>query len=236
MNRKVADFVILLSGHWFLGFAHSRNKAMIPIRLFVVDDHPVVRMGVESMFDCEPDIEVVGSAASAREALNQIPGLQVDVLLTDLRMKTMDGHELALELREKCPNLRTGVLTNFHSDEDVFKAMRAGVRAFLLKSSPMEEVIAAVRMIHSGECWIPPHIAQQLADRVARQQLSSRELEILQLIANGLKNREIAETLRISENTVRNHVNNLMEKLDSRDRTEAVTMAVRQGIVRLDED
>jgi DNA-binding NarL/FixJ family response regulator len=209
---------------------------MIPIRLFVVDDHPVVLMGVASMFDNEPDIDVVGSAASAREALEQIPQLDVDVLLTDLRMKSMGGDEFASELRKTHPNLRVGVLTNFHSDEDVFKAMRAGVRAFLLKSAPIEEVIAAVRMMHAGERWIPPHIAQQLAERVARQQLSSRELEILQLIANGLKNREIAEALSISENTVRNHVNNLMEKLDSRDRTEAVTMAVRQGVVRLDKD
>ena len=209
---------------------------MNPIRLYVVDDHPVVRMGVESMFDCEEDIQVVGSAASAREALDQIPSLGVDVLLTDLRMKTMGGDELASELRKICPDIRVAVLTNFHSDEDVFKALRAGVRAFLLKSAPIEEVIAAVRLLHAGERWIPSHIARQLADRVARHQLSARELEILQLIANGQKNREIAETLCISENTVRNHVNNLLEKLDSRDRTAAVTIAMRQGLVRLDED
>lgn len=206
------------------------------IRLFVVDDHPVVRMGVESMFDGEADIELVGSAASGREALDQIPRLAVDVLLTDLRMKTMSGAELASKLRETCPEIRVAVLTNFHSDEEVFSALQAGVRAFLLKSSPIEEVITAVRLLHAGERWIPSHIARQLADRIARHQLSARELEILRLIATGLKNREIAETLCISENTVRNHVNNLMEKLDSRDRTEAVTMAMRQGLVRLDED
>ena len=209
---------------------------MNPIRLFIVDDHPVVRMGVASMFDCEPDIEVVGSAASGQEALQMIPGLQVDVVLTDLRMKGMGGDELAMELRKLCPALHTAVLTNYHSDEDVFRVMHAGVRAFLLKSSPMEEVISAIRLVYAGERWIPPHIGQQLADRVSRHQLSGRELEILQLIANGFKNREIADKLCISENTVRNHVNNLLEKLDSRDRTEAVTMALRQGLVRLEDD
>lgn len=206
------------------------------IRLFVVDDHPVVRKGVESIFDCEADIEVVGSAASAQEAMKRVPELQVDVLLTDLRMEGMSGDELIAGLHKTCPGVRAAVLTNFHSDEDVFRAMRAGVKAYLLKSAPMEEVIAAVRRVYAGERWIPPHIAQQLADRVARDQLSAREVEILQLIANGMKNREIAEVLCISQHTVRNHVNNVLEKLDSRDRTEAVTIALRQGLVRLHED
>lgn len=205
------------------------------IRLFVVDDHPVVRKGVESIFDCEADIEVVGTAASAQEALERIPDLQVDVLLTDLRMEGMSGDELIAQLHQTCPGVRSAVLTNFHSDEDVFRAMRSGVKAYLLKSSSMEEVIAVVRRVYAGERWIPPHIAQQLADRVARNQLSSREVEILQLIANGMKNREIADTLCISQHTVRNHVNNVLEKLNSRDRTEAVTIALRQGLVRLRE-
>lgn len=206
------------------------------IRLFVVDDHPVVRKGVESMFDCEADIEVVGSAASAQEAMKRVPALQVDVLLTDLRMEGMSGDELITELHKTCPGIQAAVLTNFHSDEDIFRAMRAGVKAYLLKSAPMEEVIDVVRRVYAGERWIPPHIAQQLADRVARDQLSTRELEILQLIANGMKNREIADALCISQHTVRNHVNNVLEKLDSRDRTEAVTIALRQGLVRLNED
>lgn len=206
------------------------------IRLFVVDDHPVVRKGVESIFDCEPDIEVVGSAASAQDALERIPALQVDVLLTDLRMEGMSGDELIARLHNICPEVRAAVLTNFHSDEDVFRAMRAGVKAYLLKSAPMEEVITAVRQVYAGERWIPSYIAQQLADRVSRDQLSLREIEILQLTANGMKNREIAEALCISQHTVRNHMNNVLDKLNSRDRTEAVTIALRQGLVRLNED
>lgn len=134
----------------------------------------MVRKGVESIFDCEADIEVVGSAASAQEALERIPDLQIDVLLTDLRMDGMSGDELIAGLHRTCPSVRTAVLTNVHSDEDVFRSMRVGVKAYLLKSAPMEEVIAAVRRVYAGERWIPPHIAQQLADRVARDQLSSR--------------------------------------------------------------
>src|SRR6185437_14942217 len=135
----------------------------------------------------------------------RIPGLQVDVLLTDLRMEGMSGDELIGRLHKICPEIRTAVLTNFHSDEDVFRAMRAGVKAYLLKSAPMEEVITAVRQVYAGERWIPSHIAQQLADRIGRDQLSIRELEILQLTANGMKNREIADKLCISQHTVRNH-------------------------------
>lgn len=217
-------------------YGRQDKDEMKRIRLFVVDDHPVVRKGVESMFDCEADIEVVGSAASAQAALERIPGLQVDVLLTDLRMEGMSGDELIARLHKVCPEIRTAVLTNFHSDEDVFRAMRAGVKAYLLKSAPMEEVITAVRQVYAGERWIPSHIAQQLADRIGRDQLSVRELEILQLIANGMKNREIADKLCISQHTVRNHMNNVLEKLNSRDRTEAVTIALRQGLVRLNED
>jgi DNA-binding NarL/FixJ family response regulator len=211
------------------------------IRLFVVDDHPLVRKGVESIFDCEADIEVVGPAAAAQDALERVPEFRVDVLfvdvlLTDLRIEGMSGDELVAQLHKTCPGVRAAVLTYFYSDEDVFRAMRAGVRAYLLKSATMEEVIAAVRRVYAGERWIPPHIAQQLADRVARDQLSSREVEVLQLIANGMKNREVADTLCISRHTVRNHVNNLPEKLNSRDRTETVTIALRQGLVRLHDE
>ena len=209
---------------------------MNPIRLFVVDDHPVVRRGVESMFDCEPDIEVVGSAGSGAEALSLIPNLKVDVVLTDLRMAGMSGDELVTQLRETQPGIQAAVLTNYHSDEDVFKTMRAGVRAFLLKSSPMEEVIAAVRTVHAGERWIPAHIAQQLAERVTRDQLSSRELEILTLMANGRTNSEIAQELKLSEKAVTGHITSLLEKMGSRDRTEAVTIALKQGLVRLDNE
>ena len=205
------------------------------IHLFVVDDHPVMRHGIVSLFDCEPSVEVVGSAASGQEALQAIPALQVDVVLTDMRMSGMEGDEFVAALLKTCPQIRCAMLTNYHSDEEVFRAIRAGVMAFILKTAPMEEILEAVRVVHGGGRWIPQPIAQQLASRVARIQPSSRELEVLKLLARGVSTRDIGMQLHISENTVRNHVNNALEKLDSHDRTKAVTEALRQGLLRLDD-
>ncbi|MEO6924473.1 MAG: response regulator transcription factor [Bryocella sp.] len=207
-----------------------------PIRVYIVDDHQVVRMGITTMLESEPDIRVVGAAGSGAEALEGIAATEVDVVLTDLRLGGMTGAEMLMELRKLRPGIHAAVLTNYHSDEDVFAAMKAGVMAFMLKSAPMEQIVSTIRLVHTGEHAIPPHIAQQLAERVSRLSLSAREREILQLVARGMKNREIAEKLFISENTVRNHVISLLEKLGSRDRTEATAVAIRQGLVRLDED
>lgn len=182
----------------------------------------------------EPDILVVGTASSAQEALQQIPALIVDVLLTDLRMPSMNGDSLVQQLQTTHPSVRTVVLTNYHSDEDVFRAMDAGAMAFVLKSATMESVLEAIRAVYRGERWIPNHIAQQAAQRANRVQLSPREKEVLQLLADGFRNREIANQLGISENTVRNHIFNLLEKLGTTHRTEAIAMAVQQGLVRMD--
>jgi two-component system, NarL family, response regulator len=207
-----------------------------PVRLFVVDDHPVMRYGIVSLFDCEPSVQVVGSAASGQEALDAIPILEVDVVLTDMRMSGMDGDVFVASLQKTCPNIRCAMLTNYHSDEEVFRAIRAGVKAFILKTAPMEDILEAVQVVHEGGRWIPQAIAQQLASRIARNQPSSRELEVLKLLARGVGTREIGTQLHISENTVRNHINNLLEKLDSHDRTKAVTEALRQGLLRLDDE
>jgi len=207
-----------------------------PIRVFVVDDHQVVRMGLQTMLESDSGITVVGTAASAKEALEKISSIAVDVLLTDLRMAEMTGEEMIVQLRKSHPELRCAVLTNYHSDEDVFSAMKAGAMAYILKTAPMESVIEAIRAVHAGERSIPSHIAQQLAQRLARIELSNREHEILQLVAQGLKNREIADRLCISEFTARNHVISLLEKLGSRDRTEATAVAIKRGLVRLEAD
>ena len=206
------------------------------IRVFVVDDHQVVRLGLKTMLESAADISVVGVAASAQEAIEQFPHVTVDVLLTDLRMAGMNGEEMIALLRKSNPELRCAVLTNYHSDEDVFRAMKAGAMAYILKTAPMEHVIAAIRTVHAGETSIPPHIAQQLAQRALRNELSSREREILQLVARGMKNKEIAEKLCISEFTARNHVISLLDKLGTRDRTEATAVAIKRGLVRIDQD
>jgi two-component system NarL family response regulator len=209
---------------------------MAPIRIFLVEDHHVVRMGLEAMLRGETDMKVVGSAGTAKDALQALASLDVDVLLTDLRMPDMGGVLLLTELARTRPQLRTAVLTNYHSDEDVFKAVEAGARAYILKSATMEEILEAIRTVHRGSRWIPAHVARQLADRVSRTQLSARETEILQLIARGMRNREIGDKLFISENTVKNHILNLLQKLGTTHRTEAVALAIQQGLVRLEEE
>ena len=202
------------------------------INVYVVDDHLVVRMGIKTMLESEPDLFVVGMASSGVEALEQIPLLSVDILLTDLRMAEMTGEELMTRARRSMPGLRCAVLTNYHSDEDVFRSIQAGAMGYILKTAPLEGVVSAIRRIHAGQRYLPIPIAEQLAEHLGRVQLSVRELEILQLVAKGLRNRDIASRLFISAFTVRNHVNNLLEKLGTRDRTEATAVAIRRGLVR----
>lgn len=206
------------------------------IRTFFVDDHQVVRMGLKTMLESEPDIHVVGMAASAPEALNALTGVQADVLLTDLRMSEMGGDSLIKEVKKLYPWMHCVVLTNYHSDEEVFCAIKAGAMAYILKSAPLEQVISAIRDVHEGKTVLPPFIAEQLAQRLSRNVPSNRESEILQLVAQGMNNLEIAEKLFISRNTVRNHVISLLEKLGTRDRTEAAAVAIKRGLVRMNDD
>jgi DNA-binding NarL/FixJ family response regulator len=197
----------------------TKMESMKQIRLFIVDDHPIVRQGFQSMLRRELDIRVVGTAGSGAEALATLANM--DMLLQ--------------ELRKKRPNLRSVVLTNYHSDEDIYGAITAGAMAFVLKTASMEQVLDAIHSVHEGRRWIPPHIADQLAQRLARNPLSTREHEVLQLLARGLRNREIGEKLFISENTVRNHVMSLLEKLGTSHRTEGIAIAIQQGLVKLDD-
>jgi two-component system NarL family response regulator len=206
------------------------------IRTFFVDDHQVVRMGLKTMLESEPDLQVVGWAASAREALDAIAKVETDVLLTDLHMGEMGGDALIREVRRLHPSVHCAVLTNYHSDEDVFCAIKAGAMAYILKSAPLDQVIKAIREVHEGKTAYPPYIAEQLALCLSRIPPSAREAEILQLVAQGMNNLEIADKLCISRNTVRNHVISLLEKLGTRDRTEATAVAIRRGLVRVNED
>jgi DNA-binding NarL/FixJ family response regulator len=206
------------------------------IRVYIVDDHQVVRMGIKTMLDSEPDIHVVGMAAGGREALEALSKTEVDVLLTDLHMGEMGGDTIMKEARKINPRLHAVVLTNYHSDEDVFSAIKAGAMAYILKSATLEQVVHAIREVHEGKTMIPPYIAEQLAQCIGRNPPSAREAEILQLVAQGMNNREIADKLFISKNTVRNHVISLLEKLGTRDRTGATAVAIKRGLVRVNED
>lgn len=203
------------------------------IRVLVVDDHPVVRMGLGSMLGTQKDISVVGMLASGADALSCLPKIRPDVVLIDLRMPEMDGVDAIMALRAADPKLKILVLTNYQMDEDVFNALQAGAVGYLLKTAPQEEIVSAIRAVNQGKLCIPPAIAAKLAGRISHSALSARETEVLQFVAKGLTNKEIGSILFISDKTARNHVISLMAKLDAKDRTEAVTIAIRKGLIRV---
>jgi two-component system NarL family response regulator len=205
------------------------------IQVLVVDDHPVVRQGLQSMLDGESGVRVVGMASSGEEGLLLAQRLNPDVVLLDLRMPDMGGVEVIVALRASKFESKVLVLTNYQLDEDIFKALEAGALGYLLKSASQEEVIDAIRAVSQGKRRIPPALAMRLTERLGRSSLSTREQEVLELVAEGLTNKEIARKLYISDITARNHVISLLAKLNAKDRTEAAIIAVRRGLVLLKE-
>jgi DNA-binding NarL/FixJ family response regulator len=207
--------------------------ALEQINIMIVDDHPVVRQGLRAMLSSEPDIRVQGMAASAREAMYLIEREQPDVVLMDLRMPEMEGIEAIKKLRCISPNIKILVLTNYGSDEYIVRATQAGAMGYLLKNTPQEEIVNAVRVVNSGERYVPKDIAKRLFEAIGREELSPRELEVLVLVARGCTNKDVAQKLFISDKTVRNHVTSCLLKLQAKDRTEAVTRAIQRGLIRV---
>ena len=205
-----------------------------PIRLLIADDHLVVRMGLRSMIDSQPGMAVVAEAANGREAVELFRSHQPDIGLMDLRMPVMGGVEATLAIREEFPEARIIVLTTYDGDENIYRALQAGARAYLLKDIPREEFLEDVRAVCSGQYCIPAAVAARLAERLPFSELSSRELEVLRRIVQGMSNKEIGATLSITESTVKNHVNSILAKLKVNDRTQAATTALRRGIVPLE--
>ena len=201
------------------------------IRILIVDDHPVVCAGLTSMLSAQPGIEVAGSAASGEEALAIVQRDSLDVILLDLRMPGMDGIGVLHALKKIETSPRVVVLTSFEKEEDIYRAIRAGAHGYLLKDATESEMLAAISVVNGGKRYIPRHIAARLADRMMRSDLTARELQILELLAQGSTNKQIGTALDISDNTVRHHVNNIMEKLQVSDRTEAVATAIRSGVL-----
>lgn len=205
------------------------------IRVLIADDHPVVRNGLRGAFAEVPDIEVVGEAANGREAVARAVAARADVVLMDLRMPVLDGAAAIAELRRRAPGVRALVLTTFDSEADVLPAVAAGAAGYLLKDASPEELIEAVRAAHRGEAVLAPSVAGQLMDRVRRPvgpALSKREVEVLQLVADGLSNREAAARLFISEASVKTHLQHIFDKLAVRDRAAAVAEGYRRGLLR----
>jgi DNA-binding NarL/FixJ family response regulator len=203
------------------------------ISIMIVDDHPVVRQGLRAMFSSEPDIRVLGMAASAREAMYLIERELPDVVLMDLRMPEMEGIEAINALRRISPDIKILVLTNYGSDEYIVRATQAGAMGYLLKNTPQEEIVKAVRVVYSDERYVPKDIAKRLFEAIGREELSPRELEVLVLVARGCTNKEVGQKLFISDKTVRNHVTSCLLKLQAKDRTEAVTRAIERGLIRV---
>jgi two-component system NarL family response regulator len=206
---------------------------MTTIRVLVIEDHPVVRQGLVALLSNAPDIEVVGSAADGLEGIQVFRSVRPDVTLIDLQMPRLGGVETIQRMRNEWPEARFIVLTTFDGDEDIYRAMQAGAKAYLLKGMEVEELIAAIRTVHTGRASVPSSIAEKLAQRVGSQDLTAREVEVLERIVAGRANKEIASDLNISEATVKSHVNSLLGKLGVDDRTHAAVVALQRGIVHL---
>lgn len=202
-------------------------------RILIVDDHPVIQAGLTSMLTTHAEVEVVGSASSGEEALAMVKQLMPDVLLLDLRMSGMSGIDVLRALREMKATARAIVLTSFETDENIYRAIEAGALGYLLKDTSQRQMLEAIASVHAGRRYITREVATRLAERMMRSSLTARESDILEMLAKGLTNKQIGRALTISDNTVRNHVNSIMEKLEVSDRTEAVTVGIQQGIIQL---
>jgi DNA-binding NarL/FixJ family response regulator len=203
------------------------------IRIFSVDDHPLLREGIAALVNNQPDMVVVGEASIGGEALQLYGQLQPDVTLLDLRLPDMSGIDTLIALRSEFPDARIIMLTTFEGDVEIHRALQAGARGYLLKNMPPSELLDVIRQVHAGKKRIPAAIASQLAEHMSSETLTEREVEVLREVAGGNKNREIANKLFISEETVKVHVKHIMEKLGASDRTQAVTIGVRRGIIQL---
>jgi DNA-binding NarL/FixJ family response regulator len=209
---------------------------MRPIRLLIADDHPVVRDGLRAMLATQPDMELVGEAATGTQAVAQAQALQPDVVLMDLQMPDLDGPGAIASLRQQAPEVRVLVLTTYGTDADITRAIDAGATGYLLKDAPREQLFAAIRSAARGESVLSPSVATRVLGRMrapAEEALSRRELEILQAVARGLSNKDIGRQLYVSEATVKTHLLRVFSKLGVDDRTAAVTVALERGIIRL---
>jgi len=203
------------------------------IRVFCVDDHPVVRDGIAAIINLQPDMVLAGAAATGGEALERFFELRPDVALVDLQLPDMSGFDLIKKIKDKSANARIIVLSSHEGDVDIQRALEAGAQGYVVKGIVREELLESIRSVHAGKRRLPAAVAQKLAEHMADEAISPRELEVLSLMAAGKRNKEISSELSIAEDTVKMHVRNILSKLQVNDRTEAVTVALRRGIIHL---
>ena len=204
------------------------------IQIMVVDDHHIVRQGLVALIATIPDMKVVAEAADGVQAIDLYRKHRPDVTLMDLRLPNKNGVDAIAEIRKEFPSARVIVLTTFDGDEDIYRALQAGAKGYLLKGMTADELTEAIRTVHGGKSRIPPVVAERLAERMGGPSLTSRELDVLKRIVGGRSNKEIAGELFISEATVKTHINSILSKLGVSDRTQAATTALQRGIVHLD--
>ncbi|WP_353073763.1 response regulator transcription factor [Tunturiibacter gelidiferens] len=203
------------------------------IRILCIDDHPIVRDGLISIVSLQPDMEIVGAAGSGAEGLSMFRDVNPDITLVDLRLRDTTGFDLIRNILALSPSARTIVLTSFEGDADIERALAAGARGYVVKGMVREELLHAIRAVHAGKQHVPSAVAAKLVDHLASEKLTQRELDVLKEVARGKRNKEIGATLSIAEDTVKMHVKNILMKLGVNDRTEAVTNALRRGIIHL---
>jgi DNA-binding NarL/FixJ family response regulator len=204
------------------------------IRVLIVDDHVVVRLGLRTLIQSQPDMQVAGDTDSGAGAVSLLEETHPDVILLDLRMPGCGGVETVYRIRSIDRAARILMLSSFGSEEDIYQALNAGARGYILKNAGSDDLLAAIRQVRAGGTWIPPGVAARYAERVQRPELTQRELEILRCVFEGLTNKEIAHQLSVAENTVKNHINNLMSKLGARDRTHATHLALLRGLLSVE--
>ena len=207
---------------------------MSELRVIIADDHPIVREGLHAVVSDQPDMIVVGQAATGAEAVDLALSLRPDVVLLDLRMPEQNGVDAIAAIRAGWPEARVLVLTTYDGDEDIYRALQAGAQAYLLKDTPRAELLEAIRAVARGQKRIPPEVAARLVQRIGGPALTEREVDVLRLMAKGGSNKDIGAALHISEGTVKFHVNNILGKLGVDDRTQAVTIALQRGIIHLE--